>query len=368
MILMSSFFNVLKEDNPEGNISPDDYARMLRQREEKRLEAERLQAQEWQVPDTRTLNRDKKEKQYSKGLANEIELVVKRVIRNQQLLPVYFDLANKKLHLDDDSKRPIALRKFTEMARKRGHPKPLRNMLVKTHENKTYLKIWLTAIKDTFGPGGLDKTTLRNIKNYIRYPENYKASDAEKIIELNDQSKIKIRNYTIEIDKVKQDHDELVEDFEFKINTISRAETASKKLIDKARLLKLSIQRIEEGWDNRKQDRFWNNPETKKNIDAAFDKINNSVIEHKKAIKQSWVDLDDIWEAINLLEGKDGSKIKVDYAFEEIDPRVQTKFIEINNIRLSDFIESLGEKPERKEMEESEWKTKVQSILEGDEE
>ena len=60
---MSSFFNVLKEDNPEGNISPDDYARMLRQREEKRLEAERLQAQEWQVPDTKTLSREKKEKQ-----------------------------------------------------------------------------------------------------------------------------------------------------------------------------------------------------------------------------------------------------------------------------------------------------------------
>ena len=72
-----------------------------------------------------------------------------------------------------------------------------------------------------------------------------------------------------------------------------------------------------------------------------------------------------------MLTGKDADSIfnPSDYNFREIDQEVIEQYIELSKKKLANFIASLGDdEPDRERMEEEEWKQKVQTILQEEEE
>ena len=147
--------------------------------------------------------------------------------------------------------------------------------------------------------------------------------------------------------------------------TIKTNEQLAEEAIEKSKLLRLSIRRIEEGWDENNRDNFWNNTTTQNTIKDAFNKMKESIKEYKKQIKIQWKGITNLWEAIRYLRDTDVFR-REDYSFRELDQQVTEDYIELSKTKLSEFMASLGDEPNQERLEDEEWKQKVQEILEGE--
>tara|TARA_Y100001951_G_scaffold98688_1_gene99792 strand:- start:4475 stop:5857 length:1383 start_codon:yes stop_codon:yes gene_type:complete len=311
---MSSFFSILKEED-ETIEGIEDVSAYLNQREEERQRTEGQERETQRLKDRSP--EEKRQEQISTGLAEEIGDVVRRVLRNQKILPAYLQKSNKILTLDNDNLRGKHIRKFNLMTRRRGHLPILQKVLEKREGDKTYHKMWLGAIKQAFGYGGLGQETVKTIRRYINQPDDreFTPTNANKIIEMNDtyldgQEDREFKLYKNDIKKVEDDYEDILTEWEIKVKNIINREEVANDAIERIKLLTISIRRLDEKWDDNKQDRFWNQEGEykglKEKIDKALSALKNSVREYKKQIKQQWSQLDSLWDAIQILSGKDG--------------------------------------------------------------
>ena len=366
---MPSFFDILKEDLPEGDITPADFANILGAREEEREES-------FQVGDRKRIAEEKRQKQILEKLINETKEVIRRVKRGQEIGPSFLSGWNDLLNLSNNELRAKSLRKFNNKLKRPAATaewRELKNLMNQRDGQDTNWDLWMGAIKEAFGYGKLTNRSLGKIRRYIDNPQDkeFAPKTPQKIIEINYASPIEQRYYKQDSERVNDDYEDIVSEWEIKVRTIKNNETLAEEAIEKAKLLGLTLRRLKEGWTENQQDNFWNNPETRRNIQSAFDHINASIKEYKKSIREQWKGLNILWDAIQMLTGKDADSIfnPSDYNFREIDQEVIEQYIELSKKKLANFIASLGDdEPDRERMEEEEWKQKVQTILQEEEE
>jgi hypothetical protein len=352
---MSSFFTILKEDEPiEGIDNVLEFLRVNRVKEDKRIES-------LQVKDSKRVSEEKRQQRIGDSLAKEVKDLVKRVKRKQRILPAYLPHAIKYFQLDEDNKRATSLRKLREMKNKGGLPKNLQEEFNKNWD------LWLFGVKQAFGHTNLSSKTVKRIRRYLDnpYAREFNDTTAKKIIELYHDKDSELRRYKSDVNQVNEDYDELITELEIKVNTIKTNEQLAEEAIEKSKLLRLSIRRIEEGWDENNRDNFWNNTTTQNTIKDAFNKMKESIKEYKKQIKIQWKGITNLWEAIRYLRDTDVFR-REDYSFRELDQQVTEDYIELSKTKLSEFMASLGDEPNQERLEDEEWKQKVQEILEGE--
>lgn len=366
----------LDVDEPLGH---EEVTRLLNRRQRERDRKARERGDSYQVEDSKKIARIKREKETLIKIIDEVKRNIARVNRKQEIVPSYLASIDGMFNLTDETLRAKSLRKFKEKLKQRldgvendKEWRELQTLMNRRDGKQTNWDIWLKGVKQAFGHGNITPRTVKRIRRYVDTPwdKEFEASRPQKIVEIIYAPPIEQRNYKQDIAKVNEDYEDIVTDWEIKVKTIKNNEALAEEAIEKAKLLGLSLRRLKEGWKENQQDNFWNNPETRKNIQSAFDHINKSIKEYKNEIRQQWKGLTVLWDAIRILTGKDEDSTfnPNDYSFREVNPEAVEQYIELSKSKLSDFIASLGDEPNREKLEESEWKEKVQTILQEEEE